>query len=67
MEPNPFYCKNLKKYFTVAKFSRNCPNKTSAQWAKIPQSDADVMILKLFSTKNLAQILAFLTQNKAKF
>jgi hypothetical protein len=27
----------------------------------------DVMILKIFSPKNLAKKLAFLTQNKAKF
>jgi hypothetical protein len=27
----------------------------------------DVMILKIFSPKNLAKILAFLTQNKASF
>jgi hypothetical protein len=27
----------------------------------------DVMIFKIFSPKNLAKILAFLTQNKAKF
>jgi hypothetical protein len=27
----------------------------------------DVMILKIFSTKNVAKKLAFLTQNKAKF
>jgi hypothetical protein len=30
-------------------------------------SGTDVMILKIFSPKNLAKKLAFLTQNKAKF
>jgi hypothetical protein len=31
------------------------------------KSGTDVMILKIFSSKNLAKILAFLTRNKAKF
>jgi hypothetical protein len=31
------------------------------------QPGTDVMIIKIFSPKNLAKKLAFLTQNKAKF
>jgi hypothetical protein len=33
---------------------------------KFAQSGTDAMIFKIFSPKNSAKILAFLTQNKAK-
>jgi hypothetical protein len=33
---------------------------------KFAESGTDVMSLKIFSPKNFAEILAFLTQNKAK-
>jgi hypothetical protein len=34
---------------------------------KIVQSGSDVMIFKIFSPKNLAKKMAFLTKNKGKF
>jgi hypothetical protein len=40
----------------------------SRWWASATlKPGTDVMILKIFSPKNLAKKLAFLTQNKAKF
>jgi hypothetical protein len=50
----------------------NCDRKQTIFWKFLNISDfapsgTDVMILKIFSPKNLAKKLAFLTKNKAKF
>jgi hypothetical protein len=45
---------------------KNCPEKTTTL-GFFAQSGTDVMIFKIFSPKNLAKKLAFLTQNKASF
>jgi hypothetical protein len=48
--------------FQKASQRKQVPNRR-----KFAQSGTDVMIFKIFSPKNLAKKLAFLTQNRAKF
>jgi hypothetical protein len=52
---------------TVCNLQSTAQRKQSPNRRKFAQSGTDVMIFKKFSPKNSAKILAFFTQNKAKF
>jgi hypothetical protein len=52
--------------FEISAFSSRERSETSAKCFQAREPGTDVMILNIFSPKNLAKKLAFLTQNKAK-